>query len=122
MKLLIDKSFEKNLIKIKDKSTRHKTADSLEGIINASSLSQIKGAKKLKGFEHFYRIKLGEFSLGFSMIDGVIIALRILHRNDKYKYFPKQYRFMATLPQVSYLSVDQRIQGNNFDPCWSKDQ
>lgn len=89
MNLLIDKSFDKDLKKIKDKSLRLKIANSLESIIEAESLDQIKQVKKLKGEDNFYRIKIGDYRLGFVIEEETITVLRFLHKKDIYKYFPK---------------------------------
>jgi len=77
------------LKKIKDNSLRLKVANSLESIIKTESLDQVKQVKKLKGEESFYRIKIGDYRLGFVLEEETIIVLRFLHRKDIYKYFPK---------------------------------
>ena len=47
----IDKSFEKNTNKIKDKYILNKIADSIEVVQKYDKISKISGLKKLKGFE-----------------------------------------------------------------------
>ncbi len=51
-------------------------------------LSAIKSIKKLKGYDTFYRIRLGNYRIGLEMVEDVIIFARILHRKDVYRYFP----------------------------------
>jgi mRNA interferase RelE/StbE len=45
--------------------------------------------KKLRGFKNYYRIKVKGFRIGFKKTNGEVIFMRILHRKDIYKYFPK---------------------------------
>lgn len=89
MNLLIDKSFEKDLRKIKDKSIRLKVAQILEAILVAEGFNELNQVKKLKGENHYYRIKVGDYRLGFAFEDDTLTVVRFLHRKDIYKYFPK---------------------------------
>ena len=54
------------------------------------SLSEFKKYpfRKLKGFENYYRIKIGNFRIGFKKINHQVIFMRILHRKDIYRHFP----------------------------------
>jgi hypothetical protein len=48
MKILIDRSFEKDTDKLTDQKLLHSIADCIEGILNADKLSDIPNCKKLK--------------------------------------------------------------------------
>ncbi|WP_410795602.1 type II toxin-antitoxin system RelE family toxin [Parabacteroides sp. FAFU027] len=85
----IDKSFEKDVNKIKDKSFHLKIADCIEQIMTIEQISSIKNLKKLKGAENFYRIRIGEYRLGILIENDSITFIRCLHRKDIYKYFPR---------------------------------
>lgn len=54
------------------------------------SLSEFKEypVGKIKGFKNYYRVKIGNYRIGFKKLDGRIIFMRVLHRKDIYKYFP----------------------------------
>ncbi len=56
----------------------------------AKNLREIKecNIKPIKGFKNFYRIKLGDYRIGFKKEDGTIIFMRVKHRKDIYRYFP----------------------------------
>jgi len=85
----IDKSFIKSLEKIKDKSIYDKVEKAIENLEKADSLETIIKIKKLKGFKNFYRIRIGDYRIGFELIQKRIILLIIIsHRKDIYKYFP----------------------------------
>jgi mRNA-degrading endonuclease RelE of RelBE toxin-antitoxin system len=59
-----------------------------EEIPNISSLEEIRNLKKLKGYENAYRIRVGDYRIGFIFDGKTIIFYRVLHRKDIYRYFP----------------------------------
>ena len=44
--------------------------------------------EKLRGFKEYYRIKIGEYRIGFKQESGKIIFIRVLNRKDIYRHFP----------------------------------
>jgi Cytotoxic translational repressor of toxin-antitoxin stability system len=85
----IDKSFDKDVCKIKDKLFLLKIAECIEHVQTVEQLTSIKNLKKLKGAENFYRIRIGEYRLGILIEDNAVTFIRCLHRKDIYKYFPR---------------------------------
>ena len=84
-----DKSFSKSLDKIKDKKILQRTREKILELEHSGSLQDIKNLKKLSGFKNYYRIRIGDYRLGFEQIDKNTIRLIILsHRKDIYKKFP----------------------------------
>ncbi len=90
MKVLIDKSFEKDVKKIKDKKVLEKIANTIEFCQGCTALENIKNCKKLKGGKNAYRIRIGDYRIGFVYENQVIIFIRFLHRSTIYDYFPKK--------------------------------
>jgi mRNA interferase RelE/StbE len=82
----IDKSFEKDAkslpvdiqLKIKEIILH----------IQSSPLSEIN-AEKLSGYKNAYRIRLGNYRIGFYKEGDAIVLSRILDRKEIYRYFPK---------------------------------
>jgi mRNA interferase RelE/StbE len=84
-----DKSFEKWLSKIKDRATLRKIEQAILQAEEAVSVSDISQAKKLTGFKKYYRIKIGNYRLGFERINKSTIRLIIIaNRKDIYQRFP----------------------------------
>lgn len=84
-----DKSFEKTLDKIKDKSLFSRINKIIINFEKANSLSELINVKKLSGFKNYYRIRIGEYRLGFEKIDEKTLRfILIVHRKDIYKLFP----------------------------------
>lgn len=44
--------------------------------------------KPIAGFKGYYRMRLGNYRMGFKKEEAAIIFMRVLHRKDLYKYFP----------------------------------
>lgn len=84
-----DKSFEKSLIKVKEKTLFDKIELLIETIEKAEKISEIKNVKKLTGFKNYYRIRIGDFRLGFEKInDNTIRFITVARRKDIYSIFP----------------------------------
>ena len=84
-----DKSFSKALDKIKDKSVLKRIESVIQKVEEAEALENISNSRKLIGFTVYYRIKIGDYRLGFELINpNEIRLITILHRKDIYKKFP----------------------------------
>ena len=88
MKILIDKSFDKDVSQIKDKNIRLKLAICIEQIQAATSPSEIRNLKKLSGFKNQFRIRIGDYRIGAEIVEDTLILIRFLHRKELYKFFP----------------------------------
>jgi len=45
--------------------------------------------KFIKGFKNYYRIRIGDYRIGFKKAEGENIEfMRVKHRKDIYKHFP----------------------------------
>lgn len=54
----------------------------------ATNLSEISNVKKLKAEKSSYRIRVGNYRIGFVMSEDMITFVRVLHRKEMYRYFP----------------------------------
>jgi mRNA interferase RelE/StbE len=89
MKVLIDKSFVKDVDKINDIKLLRNLNKLITELEKCNSLVELPNVKKIKGYDSFFRIRLGNYRLGFEEIGSNRICLiRLLHRKDIYKYFP----------------------------------
>ncbi|WP_421078229.1 type II toxin-antitoxin system RelE/ParE family toxin [Methanothermococcus sp. Ax23] len=59
-----------------------------EEIPNKANISDIPNIKRLKGHTGYYRIRVGDYRIGFKYNNGKIVFYRILHRKYIYKKFP----------------------------------
>ena len=89
MEIKIDKSFQKDTRRIKDKHVLQRIANTIANVQRAKSLEDIKNLKKIQGAQSLYRIKIGDYRLGIIVSNNTVEFIRCLHRKDIYKYFPK---------------------------------
>jgi len=84
-----DKSFEKSLEKLQNKSLFSKIEKTIIEFENAKSLSELSNIKKLTGYKFYYRVRIGEYRLGFEKIaENTLRLIIVAHRKDIYKLFP----------------------------------
>jgi len=88
MNVRIDKTFQKDVIKIKNNDVLNKIAKSIVNVQSAANLKDIKSIKKLKGTRDQYRIRIGEYRL------GIIISKRC----GDFHSLPPQKEYLSLFP------------------------
>jgi len=88
LRIKYEARFEKDLKKIQDTNLIKQLKKLITIIKEADSMLHIPRIKKLKGHDTFYRIKIGNYRIGFEMVNDELILTRILHRKEIYRYFP----------------------------------
>jgi mRNA interferase RelE/StbE len=83
----IRKSFTKDADKLPAPFRRH-LAEIIESMEKATQPSQLADCKKLTGYKTAYRIRMGQYRIGFYYENKTIELVRILHRKEIYRYFP----------------------------------
>ncbi|MBD3808142.1 MAG: type II toxin-antitoxin system RelE/ParE family toxin [Campylobacterales bacterium] len=87
MKIEIRSSLLKDIKNIQ-KAQKLRLEEVYLSLKECEEIAQIPNIKKLKGFENFYRIRIGDYRLGLAIEDDRVILLHFLHRKDIYKFFP----------------------------------
>ncbi len=59
-----------------------------EEIPRLEKLDGIANLKRLKGDKNAFRIRVGNYRIGFLVEGETIIFQRVLHRREIYRYFP----------------------------------
>lgn len=89
MKVEFDNSFYRSLDRISTQYILNKIRKIIIEIEGAISLREIKNLKKLSGYSNYYRIKFGDYRIGFELISKDTIRLIVVsHRKDIYRTFP----------------------------------
>ncbi len=88
MKVLFERSFYRDLKRVHNKSVREQIQQIIVAVKHASSPAQIPHLTKMRGYETFYRIRLGDYRLGIEILNDTVIFVRCLHRRDIYRFFP----------------------------------
>lgn len=60
----------------------------IQRLKDAESLSEIKGTRKISGYQNYYRIRLSDYRVGIKFHDNKLEMIRFLHRKDIYRHFP----------------------------------
>lgn len=82
------RSFLKDLKSVRDAELKNRIKEVIELVEAVDDIRELQDMKKLSGYEHYYRIKLGDYRVGLLLQDDVMVFVRFLHRKDIYRYFP----------------------------------
>ena len=90
MKVVFKPSFLKELDKLPFEINRAVQEICFTIFPRAKNLSQIHDIdiKPLKGYKHYYRIRIGNYRVGFKHLNGTVMFIIVLHRKDIYRNFP----------------------------------
>jgi mRNA interferase RelE/StbE len=83
----IRRSFEKDALKLPP-SAQTQLSKVIKNLSQVEKLSELTACKKLSGFKNAYRIRMGEYRIGFIFENGAVELVRVLGRKEIYKYFP----------------------------------
>ncbi len=83
-------SFHRDIKKLKVKEQAVKLKEIISDIKAAKNLSEVKNLRKIEGLPHHYRIKTGDYRIGFVLSGDTIILVRFLNRKEIYRYFPER--------------------------------
>lgn len=88
MEICFKKQFLKDLARIPVKNRRKIENLVFEEIPSADPGKILEIISKMKGYEDYYKIRLGDFRIGLKISDNVLEFQRVLHRKDIYRFFP----------------------------------
>jgi mRNA interferase RelE/StbE len=88
MKLEILNAFDKDMNKLDAVNVVHISLV-LIALSEAVSIQDVPNIKKMRGTTFAYRIRVGDYRIGFVLIDNDTVELhRVLHRSKIYHKFP----------------------------------
>lgn len=59
-----------------------------QDILAYQNIGVLNNLKKLTGVGNAYRVRIGDYRIGFFLTDDTITFSRVLHRREFYRYFP----------------------------------
>jgi len=84
-----DRSFSKSLGKLNERQVIAKLKTLILALEKAENIGDISALKAMKGHSGFYRIRIGDYRVGFELMkNDEILLILIAHRKDIYKRFP----------------------------------
>ena len=82
-------SFCDDFERIRNKNIIQRALHAFEKLEAANSLRELPNIKSMKGYPGFYRLRFGDFRIGFRLVDeNTIRLLAIEHRSVFYRDFP----------------------------------
>jgi len=81
-------SFDKDLSAITDAGLLRRIQKMIEQVEAARSFHEIPNLKRLEAKGKYFRIRLGDYRVGFVFEQGSVTFVRCLHRREIYRYFP----------------------------------
>ncbi len=88
MKTAFRASFDRDLSAITDVAWLRRIKKVIEQVEAARTFQQIPNLKRLEASGKYYRIRLGEYRIGFVFENGTVTFVRCLNRKEIYRYFP----------------------------------
>lgn len=88
MKIAIDRSFERDVKKL-PKQAQLQIKEIIEQVQSSALLSDF-GPTKMEGVKNAFRIRSGNYRIGFYLEGDTVIFSRVLDRKEIYRYFPKK--------------------------------
>lgn len=84
MRARYTKTFLKELSKLPEEKRKH-----IEDIVFAREIDLSRlDIKKFKGWENYFRVKVGRYRIGIKIEEDIIEFRRVLQRKDIYRHFP----------------------------------
>lgn len=87
MRTLFKPSFVKDFKKLPP-YIKQKVEDVCFGDFSSLLNKKELDVKSIKGFKEYYRIRLGDYRIGFKKENDCVVFMRVKHRKDIYKLFP----------------------------------
>lgn len=89
MQYTIHRQFAKDVKKYSSSELDEAIFIFMKNLASATSLRELENVKKLSGYKNYYRYRIGDYRIGFEVLeDGTILLSRFLHRKDIYSRFP----------------------------------
>ena len=89
MKIKIDRSFERDSNRLTKQTQQQQISEVIQKIKESASLQELS-VTKMGGSGNAYRIRSGNYRIGFYLEGGLVILSRVLDRKEIYRYFPKR--------------------------------
>ena len=81
-------SFDADLSAITDSALLRRIRKVIEQIEATRTFQQIPNLKRLDAKGKYYRIRVGDYRVGFVFEQGAVTFVRCLNRKEIYRYFP----------------------------------
>jgi mRNA interferase RelE/StbE len=88
MEIFFARQFLKDIHKLRDAKLAGKVENIILKIKSSDNLSEIENVKKLVGFKTAYRIRIGDYRIGFLYEHNIVTFAVFGNRKEIYQKFP----------------------------------
>ena len=88
MQVKFKKTFLKDYSKLPDDKKMKIGEVVFQTVPSVNNFKELRNIKKIKGSANYYRIRVGDYRIGFEYFEKTITFYRVLLRRDIYKFFP----------------------------------
>ena len=88
MQVEFSSKFSKDIDSISQKSIKLNLIKLIQLFESSQNLNNIPNLKKLVGHKSAYRVRIGDYRVGFFYENQKVLFARVIHRKDIYKLFP----------------------------------
>lgn len=90
MEVFFKPTFVKELNSLPKATNKETRKLCLETFSKLQNLKELKNCdlKPINGFKGYYRIKIGDYGVGFKTESKAVIFMRVCHRKNIYRHFP----------------------------------
>ena len=82
------RTFSNDLKRINEPALLRRIEQAVQEVKAAKSLRGIRNVKKLEGEENAFRIRIGDYRIGFYLTKGRVLFAHVANRRDIYRNFP----------------------------------
>ena len=88
MQTRYERIFLKDIRRLRDKAVVKKLKEILIEFEHTKTI-KMHNLKKFKGFDVYYRLRIGDYRLGLRCENDEVVMIRFVHRKDIYRSFPQ---------------------------------
>ena len=88
MEIRYGAGFNRDLARIRNPDLSRRIGHIVEDLKAASTITEVRGVRRITGADDHYRIRIGDYRLGVSVEGDAVTLLRFAHRREIYRVFP----------------------------------
>lgn len=89
MRIETKRSFTRDMRRVRNTAVRRRVERKLREMQNASSITEILDIRRINsGRGRHYRVRVGDYRIGFALEGDVAVLYRLLPRDEIYRRFP----------------------------------
>ena len=89
MNIHVRSSFKRDMRRLSDSATALRIEEAIKLLEAAESLREVSHIEKIAGWQDAFRLRVGDYRIGFFLLEGEVHLSRCLQRKEAYRHFPE---------------------------------